>query len=60
MKRTALLTAAAALALAACGPAQVVVTAVYPKFILATAVEGADAIVVGAAVRFVPSKEERK
>lgn len=40
--------------------AQVVVTAVYPKFVLATAVEGADAIVVGAAVRFNPSKEPKE
>lgn len=40
--------------------AQVVVTAVYPKFVLATAVEGADAILVGAAVRFDTKKEEMK
>jgi hypothetical protein len=39
--------------------AQVVVTAVYPKFVLVTAVEGADAIKVGAAVRFIPGRGEK-
>ena len=39
--------------------AQVVVTAVYPKFVLVTAVEGADAIKVGAAVRFIPARGDK-
>lgn len=40
--------------------AQVVVTAVYAKFVLVTAVEGVDAINVGAAVRFDSVKETKK
>ena len=39
--------------------AQVVVTAVYPKFVLVTAVEGADAIKIGAAVRFIPARGDK-
>lgn len=40
--------------------AQVVVTAVYAKFILVTAVEGAENINIGAAVRFESVKETKK
>jgi len=40
--------------------AQVVVTAVYAKFVLVTAVEGVDEINVGAAVRFDSVKETKK